>query len=275
LAVEPDPTNTALTDLFIGSAGPTSNDHVQVNPVGSSRRGSTGVKVQTVLNGVTTQTTYSQSFRTIYAFLQNGNDTVQLAPALTINAVVTAGNGNDSLALGDGNDTVTLGGGNDIVVAGDGLNTVTLGNGNDSLFLGNGSDVIVAGNGNDYVVAGDGNDTVMLGDGNENVLLGNGSDVIVEGDGHDTVVAGNGADLVIGGLGEHTILLGNGNDNLIDGSASLVNSGDSFRQILSDWNSSSSASVDTRLKLVYNTNHPNVLRAGSERDWFFFMYART
>ena len=115
---------------------------------------------------------------------------------------------------------------------------------------------------------------MTVGNGNDNVQLGNGSDVIVEGNGNDNVSAGNGADLVVGGLGQHTIQLGNGNDILIDGSATVVNSGDSLRQILSDWNASSSASVDTRLKVVYNTTHANVLKAGCGRDWFFFTYAK-
>ena len=115
---------------------------------------------------------------------------------------------------------------------------------------------------------------MTVGNGNDNVQLGNGSDVIVEGNGNDNVSAGNGADLVVGGLGQHTIQLGNGNDILIDGSATVVNSGDSLRQILSDWNASSSASVDTRLKVVYNTTHPNVLKVGSGRDWFFFTYSK-
>ena len=98
--------------------------------------------------------------------------------------------------------------------------------------------------------------------------------MIVEGNGNDYVSAGNGSDLVVGGLGRHTIQLGNGNDILIDGSATVVNSGDSLRQILSDWNASPSASVNTRLKVVYNTTHPNVLKAGSGRDWFFFKYSK-
>ena len=92
VAVEPDPSNPTLTDLFIGSNGATSNDTILVNPAGSSNTGTTGITVQTTLNGVTVKTTYSQSFSTIYAFLQNGNDNVQLASTLSINAVVSAGN---------------------------------------------------------------------------------------------------------------------------------------------------------------------------------------
>src|SRR5262249_4843068 len=101
-----------------------------------------------------------------------------------------------------------------------------------------------------------------------------GDNVVVEGNGSDYVRTGNGANLVAGGLGQHTIQLGNGNNILIDGSATVVDPGDSLRQILSDWKASASASVATRLRVVYNTSHPNVLQAGSGRDWFFFTYPR-
>ena len=113
---------------------------------------------------------------------------------------------------------------------------ISLGNGNDTISLGAGNDTVSLGYGNDSVAAGNGNDNVTVGNGNDNVQLGNGSDVIVEGNGNDNVSAGNGPDLVVGGLGQHTIQLGNGNDILIDGSATVVKSGDSLRQILSDWN---------------------------------------
>jgi hypothetical protein len=255
-AIEPDPTNPALTDLFIGSAGATSKDQVQVTPVGSSSTGSTGVKVQTSLNGVNTQTTYSQSFPTIYAFLQQGNDNVQLANALTINAVVTAGNGNDNVTLGNGNNTVTLGDGYDVIQLGGGNNTVTLGNGNDN---------VSAGNGNNTVTAGNGNDTIQL---------GGGSNVVVEGTGNDAVSAGNGNDLIVGGLGQHTIRVGNGTNILIDGSATVNNSGDSFRQILNAWTANPTASnqsaIRQRFTVNYNQLYHNTLTAGSGIDWFFY-----
>jgi hypothetical protein len=384
VAIEPDPSNPTLTDLFIGSNGATSNDTFLVNPAGKSSTGSTGVNVQAMLNGVFTQTTYPESFSSIDIFLQNGNDDVQFATSLTMNAMITAGNGNDFVLAGNGNaavslgsgndtvqlgngaDTVTLGGRNDYVSAGNGNDTVSAGSGNDTVQLGSGADVITLGAGNDYVSAGNGNDTVTIsagthsdivqlgngndtvtagsgndtvqlgggtdvitlsagndyvsagngndtvtagsgndtvqlgggsdtiqlgdgndfvsagngtdnvttGNGNDTIQLGNGSDVIIEGNGNDFVSAGDGADLVVAGLGQHTVQLGNGNDILIDGSATVVNSGDSFRQILSDWNSSSSASVDTRIKVVYNTSHPNVLKAGIGRNWWFYTYSK-
>ena len=243
IATEPDPSNPTLTDLFIGSAGATTNDQVQVSPVGSSNTGSTGVNVQTRLNGVNTQTPYSGS--TIYVFLQNGNETVTMASTLTINAFVTAtGNGNDNVTLGNGNNTVTLlGGGNDNVTAGNGNNTVTLGNGNENVQLGDGSNVVVEGNGNDNVTAGNGNNLIVGG-------LG-----IVAGRGHDTIKVGNGTNI------------------LIAGSATVNNSGDSFRQILNAWTINPTASNQSVIRQRFTVNYnPNAstLTAGSGIDWFFY-----
>ncbi len=175
--------------------GVASNDHVQVNPVGASDTGSTGVKVQTSLNGVNAQTNYSQSFSTIYVFLQGGSEKVQLANSLTINAVVNAGNGNDNILLGNGNDNMTLGNGNDNIQAGNGSNTVTAGKGNDNVHLDNGSDDnVTLGAGNDNIQIGDGsNQVVVLGTGNDNVQIGDGSDNTVFLPGKGNVKFGKGS----------------------------------------------------------------------------------
>ncbi len=215
------------TALFIGSNGATSADQIQINPIGSSNTGSTGVKVQTTLNGVNTQTTYSQSFSTIYVFLQGGNENVQLANTLTINAVVRAGNGNDNVQLGGGNNTVTLGNGNDNVSAGNGTNNVTVGNGNDSVTAGKGNNTVTVGKGNDNVTLGNGNNVVMAGTGNDNIQLGNGSNTVTAGalgsTGNIQVQIGNGANNLV-------TLLGNGNDHVQAGNgagdnASLTGNG--------------------------------------------------
>ena len=118
--------------------GSSTNDQVQVNPVGYSSTGGTGVEVQASLNGVNSLTTYNQPFTGINVFLQGGNENVVLASSLTINTVVTAGNGNDNLQLGNGNNTVTLGNGSDDVQLGDGNDNVAVGNGNDTVSAGNG-----------------------------------------------------------------------------------------------------------------------------------------
>ena len=93
------------TAVFIGSNGATSNDQVQINPIGSSNTGSTGVQVQTRLNGGTTTTNYNQAFSAVNITLQNGNDNVLFNPSLILNAVVSAGGGNDLVGLGNGNNT--------------------------------------------------------------------------------------------------------------------------------------------------------------------------
>ena len=214
----------------------------------------------------------------------DGNKTITVADTTRTSTCIALGDGNNVISLGAGNDRVTLGKGNDSVTAGNGndavfasrngVDVVALGNGNDSVGLGDGSNTVTLGDGNDEVSAGNGNDNVTVGNGNDLISLGNGSDVIVEGNGNDSASAGNGSDLVVAGLGQHTILLGNGNDILIDGSATVVYSGDSLRQILTAWNANQSTSVNTRLKVVYNTSHPNVLKAGSGRNWWFYTYSK-
>jgi uncharacterized repeat protein (TIGR01451 family) len=187
------------TQLWI-VGGTTTNDSVKLTPVGSSTTGSTGVQVQTTLNGVSTSTPYSQSFSSVVIFLYGGNENVQLAPSLTLSAMVTAGNGNDHVQLGNGNNTVTLGTGNDRIQAGGGTNIISVGaagsKGNDNIYLGNGND-------NSVTLLGDGNDTVQIGNGNDESvsITGNGNDKVQIGDGNNDAVA----------------LLGNGNDNVQTG----------------------------------------------------------
>ncbi len=62
----------------------------------------------------------------------------------------------------------------------------------------------------------------------------------------------------------------NGSNILIDGTAILLQSGDSFRQILNDWKASPSAAVSSRLRITYNASRPNYLSVGSGRNWFFY-----
>src|SRR5271157_1466606 len=248
--------------------GANSSDYALISPYGSKLDGSTGLAVVATLNNAITAKAFSQTFTDIDVFGYGGNDVFLLIPTLTLPTTVVEGNGNNYLLLAGGNVSVTLGSGSNQVFGGNGNKTITASDPAGT------SGYIFLGNGNENIQLGQGNDTVTVGNGNDNVQLGNGSDVIVEGNGNDYVSAGNGSDLVVGGLGQHTIQLRNGNDILIDGSATVVNSGDSLRQILSDWNKSSSASVNTRLNVVYNMSHPNMLKAGSGRDWWFYTYSK-
>ncbi len=208
------------TQLWIVGGTTTTNDSVQVSPAGSSTTGSTGVQVQATLNGVSTSIKYSQSLSTLDIFLYGGNDNVQLAASLTVNATMSAGNGNDNVQLGNGNNSVTLGTGNDNVQAGSGTNIISAGaagsKGNDNIHLGNGNNnsVTLLGNGNSTVQIGNGNfsSVVLTGDGNDNIQLGNGNNesVALTGNGNDNVQIGNGNN-------DSVTLLGNGNDNVQTG----------------------------------------------------------
>src|SRR5262249_57342078 len=94
--------------------GLTSNDQVQVNPIGSSNTGSTGVQVTATLNGVSTTTAFGQAFSAIYVVGFAGNDTINVATPLTISTNVSLGNGNNNVTLGNGNDNTHLGDGNNV-----------------------------------------------------------------------------------------------------------------------------------------------------------------
>ncbi len=204
------------TALFIGSDGSLSADQVTINPIGGSKTGSTGVQLRSRLNGVNTVTDYSQVFSSVHIYEQNGNDNIRLGDNLILGAIVSAGNGNDTVFLGNGDNTVTVGTGNDVIRAGNGTNTIMAGaagsRGNDNIILGNGDNNVVTllGDGNDNVTVGDGNGDIVsiTGDGNDNVTVGDGSgdSVTIVGNGNNNVQTGTGSGTVrIAGIGHNKI----------------------------------------------------------------------
>ncbi len=114
-------------------------------PAGKSKTGSTGVAVNAVLNGAAITKTYSQSFSAIDVFGFNGDDSIQMARSLTIGAIVTEGDGNDSVQLGNGNNVVVTGNGSDLIVAGNGNNLIAAGLGQHTVAAGNGSNILIDG----------------------------------------------------------------------------------------------------------------------------------
>jgi Ca2+-binding RTX toxin-like protein len=251
-------------------------DRIRIRAAGGSDTGSTGIQVDTRLNGDFTSGTYAVTAIDIVGF--GGNDRVELAPTLTVAVTVRLGDGNDRVTLGAGNNVVTLGDGNDRVRAGNGNNKVTLGNGDDQVTLGNGNNTITAGNGNDRVRLGGGTNTVTLGNGNDKVRVGDGNNMVVTGDGHDHIKAGNGDNLIVAGLGHHVVRVGDGANILIDGNVRLTQSGDTLAKVLRDWAeygelASNVASIRARLKVTYNTADANRLTAGDGTDWFWATYA--
>jgi hypothetical protein len=162
------------TSLYL-VGGSTTNDQVTITPSGTSTTGSTGIQISAGLNGKSVSKTYSQALTTVYVVGFNGNETIQMASSLAIPAVVSAGNGNDSVTLGNGNNTVTLGNGND---------TTTLGDGNNLFVEGNGNDVVQAGNGDNLIVGSLGHNTLHA---------GNGSNILIDGSIDGSVTANTAA----------------------------------------------------------------------------------
>ena len=218
------------TTLYVVDTNP-SSDQIQVNPVGSSNTGSTGLQVNGSLNNVYNNKSFSQLFTNIVIIEGDGNENIQLANSLSLATSMTAGNGNSNINIGSNNVAIALGNGNNNINAGNGNDPVTLGGGNNNVNLGNGNDAVTAGNGNSNLNLGNGNDPVSIGSGNNNVNVGNGNDPVTVGggnnninlgNGNDAVTAGNGNDNINLGFGNNTVMLGNGNDNTNLGSGNNV-----------------------------------------------------
>jgi Ca2+-binding RTX toxin-like protein len=236
--------------------GSTTNDQVNIQPIGSSTTGSTGIQVNGRLGGSNLSVPYTQGFAAIYIIGFAGNESFQAANSLTIPLLIIAGNGNDNIQVGAGNNTISLGNGNDNIQAQNGNNTILVGNGNDNVQLGSGCNTVIAGNGNDTI------------------QVGNGNNIVVAGNGRDQIQAGSGDNLIVGGGGTDTIQAGNGSNILIDGSVGGADLA-ILDQVLSEWMQDGSADTDTiRSQLAgivtYNTNKANTLQAGSGLDWFWY-----
>ncbi len=162
LVVGPGVAVVAGSNLFV-IGGQSTNDQLQIKPIGGSTTGATGVQVTATLNRIATSPKFNQAFSTITVIGFAGNDVITIAPTLTISTNISAGNGNDVVTAGNGATSITLGSGNDIVAAGNGDNTITLGNGNNVTAVGNGNNVVVEGNGNDAIAAGNGDNLIVAG----------------------------------------------------------------------------------------------------------------
>ena len=144
--------------------------------------------------------------------------------------------GNDSLDGGDGNDTVNGHAGNDTVLGGAGHDTVNGGFDNDLLYGGEGDDLIFGeaqGNfaepyTNDWNTFG--TDTIYGGAGNDILLSYAAADTLIGGAGNDTIYGGATAadlrDAIYGGDGDDYIDGGYGNDDLSGGNGNDTVLGD-------------------------------------------------
>lgn len=176
----------------------------------------------------TGSTTVRLTSEQVSAIAQDGNDSI------------TAGSGQDVVALDLGADTANLGDGNNFALGGAGDITVTRdAAGNETIRLTAADVSTIARDGNDSITTGDGRDVVALGMGADLANLGEGTnfalgdageieltlaasgeqDVRVQSaatstiaqDGNDTVNTGDGNDFIVLGLGDDVGNFGNGN----------------------------------------------------------------
>ncbi|MHB8900330.1 MAG: Calx-beta domain-containing protein, partial [Thermoguttaceae bacterium] len=137
----------------------------------------------------------------ILAYGMKGDDQIALSSAISRDAVIDGGEGNDVLYGGSGNDR---------------------------LYGGLGNDRLHGGNGNDWLFGDDGNDK----------LYGKaGNDALLGGQGNDVLDAGAGRNLLIGGLGKDDMKGGSGENILIGGTTVYDKTLAALETVMAEWTS--------------------------------------
>ncbi len=146
-----------------------------------------------------------------------GNDRIDIADELVVNAIISGGPGNDRIHSGGGIDIITGDAGNDWLWGGDGADDMNAGAGNDHVFGELGDDTMLAGAGNDEMNGGEGNDNMDGEAGHDRLRGGLGDDLIFGGAGKDQLRGDDGDDFLDGGDDKDHLLGGNGDDILLGG----------------------------------------------------------
>lgn len=141
-----------------------------------------------------------------------GNDNITLAPDVTVDVKIEAGDGDDTVQTEGGNPDIYGGRGNDTIRLGKGGGYVEGNDGDDTIIGGSGPSVMYGNKGNDRLYAGAGPTSKKShldgGEGDDQLYAGDGHTVINGGDGNDQIVAhanttvytGKGSDTVWGNL---------------------------------------------------------------------------
>ena len=151
VALENDPLNPGQLVLAVG--GTAKNDNIVLVPNGNS--GAIKVLMQGRSQGI-----FSGEQR-IEVFAGDGNDNVQLAGSIKLDAWLDGGNGNDRLHGAKGNDVLLGGAGRDWLDGGQGNDVLVGGDGNDFLLGQSGNDILIGGAGADVLNGGPGDDLMV------------------------------------------------------------------------------------------------------------------
>ncbi len=139
-AVLPDPLSNVSGKALLVVVGGQSGDILEVRDQAGDFL---NVKVNNRIDSVKYRNTPVGDVNRILVFAHGGNDVVKLATALTLDATIWGGVGNDTINSGAGND----------VVFGD--------EGDDTIFGGEGRDVLIGGLGSDRI-SGEGNEDLLI-----------------------------------------------------------------------------------------------------------------
>jgi Ca2+-binding RTX toxin-like protein len=214
----------------------------------------------------------------IVIFGLGGNDKITVSAALTADATILGGTGNDVIVGGSGDDQIDGENGNDVINGGAGDDTLCGGNGNDVIVGASGNDLAGGDAGNDVVNGGFGDDLLLGGDGNDvldgavgndhlygqadnDTLIGGvGNNILVGGDGNDKLVARFGHNILIGGDGKDKLYGNAGDDILIGGSTAHDEDDEALQAILDEWTSGNS----------YEDRVFNIRNGGGDNGGFVF-----
>lgn len=186
-----------------------------------------------------------------------GNDLVSIDNAVTFDAVITGGAGNDTLIGGGGNDSISGGGGDDVLTGQDG---------NDTLRGNTGADLLDGGNGDDDLLGGADNDTSIGGAGNDSIANDGGDDSLLGGDGDDTLRCGGGADYADGQAGNDSIIGGTGNDSLFGGADNDTILGGSGNDFIDGGDGDDSLNGQGGADIVLGGTGADLVTGGADRD---------
>lgn len=157
----------------------------------------------------------------IEAYGGSGNDVIHMDYNLAVPALISGGDGHDTLFGGASGDDIDGGNGNDFIYGFNGNDVLAGDSGVDRLFGGTGDDELSGGTDRDYLYGEAGDDT-LFGDAGNDFLFGAEGNDQLEGDlGEDFLYGGIGNDSLAGGAQNDWLFGELGDDQLLD-----VESGD-------------------------------------------------
>lgn len=144
--------------------------------------------------------------------LGNGDDRLEIADDVAIDAWINGGKGNDKLRGGGGNDWISGGHGHDRLDGGLGNDHLAGEHGDDKLSGGEGDDSLSGGQGHDWLSGDAGNDDLHGDQGHDKLSGGDGEDTLYGAQGHDKLSGDAGDDVLYGEQGHDVLRGGDGND---------------------------------------------------------------